>query len=70
MTVSTLKKATEELGIAPDDPVHFYVKGNKGIIEVNLVASDREIELSSLNDTSEDFLSEEELAYYLNLEDQ
>ncbi|MFH1941777.1 MAG: hypothetical protein ABIL68_06695 [bacterium] len=70
MTIATLRKASEKLGVSPDDPVHFYVKGNKGIIEVNLGASDREIELSALGDTSEDFLSEEELDYYLNLEEK
>lgn len=30
-------------------------------------ASDQEIEQSSVNDVSEDFLSEEELNYYFNL---
>lgn len=30
-------------------------------------ASEHEIELSNINDVSEDFLSEEELNYYLNL---
>ena len=69
MVVATLKKATEELGLSPDDPVKYYIKGDKGIIEVSLAASDREIELSAVNDTSEDFLSEDELRYYLNLED-
>jgi|GEM_PF-3582966 len=70
MTFATLKKVTEELGLSLNDPVHFYVKGNKGIIEVNLLASDREIELSAVNDTSEDFLSEEDLNYYFNLPDK
>ncbi len=31
--------------------------------------SEQEIELSAINDVSEDFLSEEELNYYLNLEE-
>ena len=70
MTLATLKEVTEELGLSPDDPVHFYRKGNKGIIEVTLAPSDREIELSALNDASEDFLSVEELDYYLKLEDK
>ncbi|MCK5148800.1 hypothetical protein KAR48_18750 [bacterium] len=70
MTVVKLKKITEELGLSPDDTVHFYVKGCKGIIEFNLVASDREIELSTVNDVSEDYLSEEELNYYFNLDEK
>ena len=70
MAVATLKKAAEELGLSPDDRVKYYIKGDKGIIEVSLVASDREIELSAVNDTSEDFLSEDELRYYLNLKDK
>lgn len=32
-------------------------------------ASNHDIELSAINDLSEDFLSEEELSYYLNLEE-
>ena len=32
-------------------------------------ASDHDIELSAINDVSDDFLSEEELNYYLNLEE-
>ena len=32
-------------------------------------ASDQDIELSSVNDISYDFLSEEEVNYYLNLEE-
>ena len=32
-------------------------------------ASEYDIELSAINDVSEDFLSEEELSYYLNLKD-
>ncbi|MFQ5629755.1 MAG: hypothetical protein ACE5I1_13405 [bacterium] len=32
-------------------------------------ASDAEIEASALQDASDDFLSEKELSYYLNLED-
>ena len=32
-----------------------------------LEASEHEIELSAVNDVSEDFLSKEELNYYLNL---
>ena len=70
MTVTTLKKATEELGILPDDEVSFYVKGNKGIIEVSLAASDRDIERSAVNDVSADYISEDDLNYYLNLDDK
>lgn len=34
--------------------------------ETEVEASEREIELSAINDVSEDFLSAEELNYYLN----
>ncbi len=37
--------------------------------KTNLEASEREIELSAINDTSEDFLSNEELDYYLKLKE-
>jgi len=37
--------------------------------ETKVEASEQEIELSAINDVSEDFLSEEELNYYLNLEE-
>lgn len=37
--------------------------------DIKIEATDREIETSSVNDVSEDFLSEEELNYYLNLEE-
>lgn len=36
--------------------------------ETDLEASEHEIEMSNINDISEDFLSEKELNYYLNLE--
>lgn len=36
--------------------------------ETHFEASEREIETSNINDVSEDFLSEGELNYYLNLE--
>lgn len=36
--------------------------------EGNFEASEHEIELSNIKDVSEDFLSEKELNYYLNLE--
>jgi len=32
-------------------------------------ASDTDIELSAISDNSDDFLSEEEVRYYLNLEE-
>lgn len=37
--------------------------------ETGFEASEREIELSAISDVSEDFLSEKELNYYLNLKD-
>ncbi|MBI3814668.1 MAG: hypothetical protein HY279_09440 [Nitrospinae bacterium] len=36
--------------------------------KTGLEASEHEIEQSNINDVSEDFLSEKELSYYLNLE--
>ena len=48
----------------------YYSKGDKGIIVLRPVASDCEIELSAVNDTSEDFISEDELHYYLDLSDK
>ena len=47
--------------------VHFKVIAS--FEETEPEASEREIELSAMNDASEDFLSEEELKYYLNLKD-
>lgn len=35
--------------------------------ETDIEASEHEIELSAINDVSEDFLSEEDLNYYLSL---
>ncbi|HJW85332.1 MAG TPA: hypothetical protein VJ440_01710 [Candidatus Brocadiaceae bacterium] len=35
--------------------------------DANVEASERVVELSAIHDTSEDYLSEEELNYYLNL---
>ncbi len=37
--------------------------------DTNVEASEREVELSAVHDTSEDYLSEEELNYYLNLKE-
>lgn len=37
--------------------------------DTNVEASEREVELSAIHDTSEDYLSEEELNYYLNLKE-
>ena len=37
--------------------------------DINTEASDQNIELSSINDISNDLLSKEELNYYLNLEE-
>ena len=46
---------------------HFSVTVTFG--ETKPEASEREIELSAIIDTSEDFLSKEELNYYINLKD-
>ncbi len=37
--------------------------------DINIEASDQDIELSSIEDISNDLLSKEELNYYLNLEE-
>ncbi len=37
--------------------------------ETDIEASEHEVELSAINDVSEDFLSEEEVSYYLNLKE-
>ena len=47
--------------------VHFQVIVT--FKETELEASEHEVELSAIQDASEDFLSEEELNYYLNLKD-
>ncbi|MFQ5677641.1 MAG: hypothetical protein ACE5G1_17260 [bacterium] len=69
MPVATLRKITEKWGVSLEDSVRYQIKGNKGIIEIDLKASEKEIELAGVKDTSEDFLSEEELNYYLKLEE-
>lgn len=69
MPVATLRKITEKWGVSLEDSVQYQIKGNKGIIEIELKASEKEIELAGVQDTSEDFLSDEELNYYLKLEE-
>lgn len=69
MPIGTLRKAAEKFGLSSEDRVRYYVKGDKGIIEVDIDASEREIEQSAVNDSCEDFLPEDELEYYLSLED-
>ncbi|MGR3310589.1 MAG: hypothetical protein ACUZ77_07405 [Candidatus Brocadiales bacterium] len=74
-----MKKAVFESKLLPDG--HLYCpdelarKKNahfKVIVtfeETEHEASEHDIELSAINDTSEDFLSEKELNYYLSLEE-
>lgn len=69
MPIATLKTVSEKFGISLDAPVHYSFKAKQGIIEIRLTASDKEIELANVNDTGEDFLTKEELHYYLNLKD-
>jgi hypothetical protein len=69
MPFASLRKIAEKWGVSLEDSVKYKIEGNKGIIEVDLKASDREIELAAINDTSEDFLSEEELNYYMKLKE-
>lgn len=47
--------------------VHFKVIAT--FEETDFEASEHEVELSAIQDASGDFLSEEELNYYLNLKD-
>ena len=47
--------------------VHFKVIAT--FEETEFEASEHEVELSAIQDASDDFLSEEELNYYLNLKD-
>ncbi len=69
MPFASLRDVTEKWGISLEDSVQYKVKGNKGIIEVDLKASDKDIELAAVNDTSEEFLSDEELNYYMKLQE-
>ncbi len=76
--MSVVKNVAFESNLLPDGhlycPKEFAYKPNvhfKVIAtfkEPELEASEHEIELSSIKDISEDFLSHEELNYYLNLE--
>jgi len=70
MPVTTLKNAAKELGVSLDDTVYYYIKDNKGIIEINLAASDTDIEQSAVNDVFEDYLTQDELDYYLSLDEK
>ena len=67
MKQTTLKKAVEELGLTPDDPVNLHIEGGKGVIEVILSASDQDMEIASVRDFSEDYLTDDEIKYYMNL---
>ena len=69
MAVATLQEATKKLGLSPNDMVQFYRKGTKMVIELDTTATEKDITHASLNDHSEDFLTDEELKYYLNLEE-
>ena len=55
----------------PEELVHKKHASFKVVVtfeRTDLEASEYELEKSNINDVSEDFLSEEELNYYLNLE--
>ena len=55
----------------PEELIHKKHVNFKVVVtfeKTDLEASEYEIEKSNINDVSEDFLSEEELNYYLNLE--
>lgn len=74
-----MKKTIFESKLLPDGhlycPNEFAQKKNahfEVIVtfeEIEFEASEREVELSAIQDASEDFLSEEELNYYLTLKD-
>jgi len=74
-----MKKKSFRSKVLPDGhlycPDEFIQKKNanfKVIVtfeDVNAEASEHEVELSAINDISEDFLSEEEINYYLNLKE-
>ncbi|MBF0379330.1 MAG: hypothetical protein HQK72_17885 [Desulfamplus sp.] len=74
-----MNKATFSTRLLPDGhlycPEEFAQKKNaifKVIVlfdETQAEASEHDIELSAINDNSTDFLSKEELSYYLGLED-
>ena len=49
MAVATLRKITEKWGVSLEDLVQYRIKGNRGIIEVDLNASDKEIEIAAVN---------------------
>ena len=73
-----MKKMVFESNLLPDG--HLYcpeeLAENKNVHfkviaffdEGNFEATEQEIEMSNINDVSEDFLSDEELKYYLALE--
>lgn len=74
-----MKKDVFESKVLPDGHLHcpdeFTRKKNahfKVIVtydEIDLEASDQEVQLSAIKDLSGDFLSDEELNYYLNLKE-
>ena len=39
MQTATLKEATTNLGISPDDLVHYYTQGDRAIIQIALKSS-------------------------------
>ena len=57
MTTATLKKATKDLGLSPDDVVTYHKKGHKCIIEVDFNKRrqvDKEDAFKSILSMSED----------------
>jgi hypothetical protein len=77
--ISSMRKAIFTSNLLPDGhlfcPEEFANKKNahfKVIVtfeETDIEASEYDIELSAVKDVAEEFLSEEELKYYLELED-
>jgi hypothetical protein len=48
----------------------FHSGDKKGMIHIEVEASDQDIEAAAIQDTAQDVLTDEELQYYLSLADQ
>lgn len=68
MPFATLKNIVDEFGISLEDKVYYYVREKKGVIEIELDATDQDIEQAAVHDSEDDYLTKEELDYYLNLD--
>lgn len=67
-----MKKMVFESKLLPDGHLYFpdeFPNTKKVHFKVIATFEETEVEASAIQDTSDDFLSEEELNYYLNLKD-